>query len=282
MSLRNKTSVIKGMIGAFFITLGGGLTTEAAGEETQGFTFQPMGATGGIIRYPNSNQDHDAGNAFAEAWIKPDLELYRHDDTKIKAFVLANYVRDTKPFAYNNTRKAGVGLSIATRLGDHLEVTFSLRRDWFRELETTTRREGMRYAFNYYYYKYWPAHGEGELFGMPKHANVFKSYGSLESPGSLVEGDDNIVLPFGGEYSAEYTLGDTELLFVPFVDFHFSWDADENNYNNKAIPAAGVKLRRPIDKGELFIGVKYEVDYRWVKGTTDHGPMIMAGWYKGF
>jgi hypothetical protein len=240
------------------------------------------GATGGILRFPNTNQDKDSGNGFGEAWIKLNATLWSNGDTKLQAYGLANYVRDTKPFAYNNTKKAGLGVYLSTRLGEHLHLGFSARHDWFEELFTPTRREGWRYAIDYYYYRYVPAETQKTLWGMSKTANVFKSYGTLESPGSLQSGDDNVVLSIGGEYSTDYSIPDSELIFVPFVDMHFTWDADGNNYNNKIIPAIGAKLRYPVTKGEIFFGVKYEVDYRWQKDTLDKGPMIFLGWYKGF
>lgn len=240
------------------------------------------GATGGIIRAPNTNQDLDKGNAFAEAWLKLDVELWRQGDTVLKAFVLGNYVRDTKPFAYNNTTKGGVGISLATRPNDNLEITFSARYDWFRENKTAVRRQGWRCAIDYYYYKRWEQTEPKMFAGMSKRANVLKSYGTLAYPGSLIPGDKNVVLTLGAEYSAEYQIPDSKLLFIPFIDTHFSWDNDGNNYNNKLIPAVGVKLRKPIKNGEIFFGVKYEVDYRWVDKTVRTGPMIFAGWYKGF
>lgn len=240
------------------------------------------GATGGIIRAPNTNQDLDAGDTFGEAWLQVYAELWRSGDTVLKAFFLGNYVRDTKPYAYNNTTKGGLGLSLAMRPTDALELTFSARYDWFKELFTDTRRQGWRFALNYYYYKRWEPTEPTTLWSMPKSATVFKSYGSIETPGSLVDGDNNIVVTIGGELSTEYEIADSKTLFVPFIEANFAWDADQNNYNNKLIPAVGVKLRRPIDKGELFLGVKYEIDYRWVDDTVDTGPMLFAGWYKGF
>lgn len=240
------------------------------------------GATGGILRFPNTNQDRDSGNSFGEAWLKLHATLWSRGDTKLQAYGLANYVRDSKPFAYNNTQKAGVGLYFSTRLGDHLHLGFSARHDWFEELATPTRRQGWRYAIDYYYYRYFPAKKEQTLWRMTKTANVFKSYGTLETPGSLQPGDDNVVLSIGGEYSADYSIPDSKLIFVPFVDTHFVWDADGNNYNNKLIPAIGAKLRYPLVNGEVFFGVKYEVDYRWQKDTLAQGPMIFLGWYKGF
>ena len=256
--------------------------SSVSAEEGQTPRLKFGGATGGILRAPNTNQDVDDGNAFAEAWIKAHVELWRSDDTVLKVYALANYVRDSKPYAYNNTTKAGLGLSLAMRPHKNIELTFSARHDWFRELDTPTRRRGWRFAIDYYYYKYWEASEPKQVFGMTKRANILKSYGTLEYPGSLIKGDDNLVLTLGGEYSADYQIPDSKFLFTPFVDTHFAWDLDGNNYNNKLIPAVGVKLRRPVKNGELFFGVKYEVDYRWVENTIDPGPMIFAGWYKGF
>lgn len=274
---RVKTLLWAGSIGVCTLSP---VFAESGSED--GVTLRFSGATGGVVRFPNTNQETDSGNTFAEAWVKSDVELYRRNDTRFKAFVLANYVRDSKPFAYNNAQKTGVGLSLSTRVDKHLELTFSARYDWFRELKTMTKREGMRYAIDYYYYRYWPDQKGKSLWGMNKRADVFKSYGSLEYKGSLIKGDDNVVLTVGGEYSSDYAFDESKWRVVPFVDMHMAWDLDQNNYNNKIIPAAGVKLRRPIEKGELFVGVKLEADYRWVNDTLDTGPMIFAGWYKGF
>jgi len=245
------------------------------------FKLSFPGATGGILRFPNTNQDKDEGNAFAEAWLKQGIQFWQRGDTKIQAFYLGNYVRDTEPYPWNNSTKHGVGLQLSTRLGDHLELTFSVRHDWYKELESGFSRKGWRFAIDYYYYRYFPKDGGGR--GPFSHkANVFKSYGTLASPGSLEKGDDNIVLTIGGEYSADYKIGESDWLIVPFVDFHMSWDKDQNNYNNKAIPAVGLKFRKPIKNGELFGGVKLESDFRWVADTVDTGPIVFAGWYRGW
>ncbi len=257
-------------------------TTFAKSDEEAKPKLKFSGATGGIVRFPNTNQEEDRHNAFAEAWIKADVELWRRDNTVLRAYVLGNYVRDTKPYDYNNTTKAGIGLSLSARPHDDLEVTLSARHDWFGELDSTTRREGWRVAIDYYYYKYFEAKEPRLFWGMTKRANVLKSYGTLEFPGSLVRGDDNLVLTLGAEYSADYVIPDSSLLMVPFVDVNFAWDVDANNYNNKLIPSIGVKMRKPLERGEIFWGVRYEVDYRWVENTVDTGPMVFLGWYKGF
>ena len=239
------------------------------------------GATGGILRFPNTNQDEDKGNAFAEIWVKQGVEVWQSGSTKLQFFYLGNVVKDSHPYPWNNSIKHGLGVQLSTRPSDHLELTFSARHDWYREFSSGIKKSGWKLAIDYYYYRYFPK--EGELWGMPHKANVFKSYGTLAWPGSLEPGDDNLVLTLGGEYSAEYGLGKTgKWLFVPFVDFHMAWDKDQNNYNNKYIPAAGIKLRKPFPTGELFAGIKIEVDHRPVAGTTHVGPMIFAGWYRGW
>ncbi len=256
-----------------------------AAQAEEGVSITPKitfpGATGGILRFPNTNQDSDEGNAFAEAWLKQGVQVWQKGDTKLQFFYLGNYVRDTEPNPWNNSTKHGLGVQLSTRLGDHLELTFSARHDWYTELESGLEKSGWRFAVDYYYYRYFPKEGGG--FGpFDRVSSVFKSYGTLAAPGSLEPGDTNVVLTVGGEYSLEYKIGDSPWLMVPFADMHFSWDKDQNNYNNKAIPAAGVKVRRPITKGELFAGAKIEADYRWVEGTLDIGPMVFAGWYRGW
>jgi hypothetical protein len=69
---------------------------------------------------------------------------------------------------------------------------------------------------------------------------------------------------------------------VPFADLHLGWDRDGNGYNTKVIPAVGIKLRNPIRNGELFAGINIEADYRPISGSLSTGPMIFAGWYRGW
>jgi len=244
--------------------------------------FKMPGATGGILRFPNTNQDEDEGNAFAEAWLKQGILLWQEGDIKVQAFYLGNFVRDTEPNPWNNSVKHGLGLQLSTRVGKHLELTFSGRHDWYSERDTDNTLSGWRFAVDYYYYRHFPAETDLKVGPLDYTSSIFKSYGTLAYPGSLEEDDTNIVLTAGGEYSWEFQVGERDLLAVPFVDLHLSWDRDSNNYNNKAIPAVGVKLRKPIHYGELFGGVKFEADYRWVDETLDTGPMLFAGWYKGW
>lgn len=239
------------------------------------------GATGGVLRYPNNNQLEEDGNAFGEAWIKQGLQFWQSGTTKAQGFYLGNLVRDTEPFGWNNAVKHGFGLQLSTRPTDHLELTFSARHDWSRELASGLSKQGWRLAIDYYYYQY--VGRSGTFLGQPHRANVFKSYGTLAVPGSLDEGDDNVVLSVGGEYSSELNLdADGKVLLVPFIDLHLGWDQDQNNYNTKILPAFGVKVRRPLETGEFFAGVKVEADYRPITGSIDVGPIASAGWYYGW
>lgn len=240
------------------------------------------GATGGILRYPNDLQPESEGNLFGEAWLKAGLSLYKTAKTDTAIYTLANVVGDKVGYSYNNTAKIGIGLSHSIQFNDALNVTLSARYDWYKQRETDVRREGFRYAIDYYYYKRWEAGPDAQLFGLSKTATVFKSYGTLAYPGSLVEGDDNLVLTIGGELSVDYDLPDTKWILTPFADFDFAWDRDQNNYNHKIVTGIGTKMRYPLDKGELFAGIRYSSDYRWINDTHDTGPAVYFGWYKGF
>lgn len=237
------------------------------------------GATGGILRFPNNNQTEEDNNGFAEAWLKMGVQFQQTGTTRVQVFYLGNLERDTKAFSWNNTTQHGVGLQISTRPTDHLELTFSARYDWSLELDSGRRKQGWRPAINYYYSRHFKQNGT--LFvGQPYSANVLRSFGTLEFPNSIDETDDNFVLSIGSEYSAEIQLDEGgNFLLAPLVNLQLGWDSNQNNYNTKIIPAIGVKVRKPLVTGEFFTGIKIEVDYRPVAGTTDIGPIIYSGWY---
>lgn len=240
------------------------------------------GATGGIVRTPENLQPKNAGNLFGEAWAKLAYELDGRYGATTSLFALGNFVTDSKGLAYNNTAKFGIGLSHSVQVSDALNVTLSARYDWFMERGTDVRRSGIRLAVNYYYYKRWEADTEDTMLGLPRTANVFKSFGTIAYPGSLQDDDDNIVLTLGGELSADLDLPRTEWVLSPFAEFDFAWDKDRNGYNNKIVPGAGLKVRYPLVHGEAFAGLRLGADYRPIAGSVDAGPTAFVGWYKGF
>lgn len=268
------------LAGGVFAALGLLLSTipSNAGALPDGFS----GATGGIVRTPENLQPKNDGNLFGEAWAKLAYELDRGEDTVTSIFTLGNFVADSKGFGYNNTAKIGIGLSHSIQVNDALNVTFSARHDWFAERGSNVRRSGIRLAVDYYYYKRWDARPGEKFLGKPRIATIFKSYGTLAYPGSLEKGDDNLVLTIGGELSADLDLNGTDWILTPFTDFDLSWDKDQNGYNNKIVPGFGLKLRYPLEHGEIFAGARLSADYRPIEGTLEAGPTLFFGWYKGF
>lgn len=242
------------------------------------------GATGGILRYPNSNQAHDASNAFGEAWAKIDRTIHRTADDRVTVFVLGNAVTDTVGHAYNSTSKIGIGLSWSRQVTPALNMTLSLRRDWARERDTGLTQQGMRLALDYYYYRHWQGQPGMRALGLPVSGTVLKSYGTLAYPGSLRPGDRNLVLTLGGELSRDLDLGRGALLLTPFVDADAAWDSDGNDYNNKLVLGAGLKLRRPLPTGEVFAAARLQSDYRWQQDDDrlTLRPALHLGWYVGF
>jgi hypothetical protein len=248
----------------------------------EGLNDRISGATGGILRSPNDLQPENDGNLFGEAWAKFAFSLMKTEKTDTALFVLGNGVADSQGFSYNNTVKIGVGLSHSIQFNESLNVTLSGRYDWYKQSATGERREGLRLATNYYFYRRWEAAPDDRMLGLKRTATVLKSYGTLAYPGSLVDGDNNLVLTLGGELSADLDLPATEWILTPFADFDFAWDKDQNNYNNKFVTGIGAKLRYPLEKGEIFAGVRFSSDYRWIDRTFDTGPVAYVGWYKGF
>ena len=242
------------------------------------------GATGGILRLPNSNQAHDDGNAFGEAWGKIDRTLHRTEKDRMTVFVLGNAVTDSAGYGYNSTSKIGIGLAWSRQVSPELNLTFSLRHDWARERDTDLQQNGVRAAIDYYFYRYREGEPDQRMWGLPVRGTILKSYGTLAYPGSLQPGDRNLVLTAGGELSRDLALGKTKLLLSPFLDVDMAWDLDGNDYNNKLVLGGGVKLRRPLPTGELFAAARVQSDYRW---QQDHDrltvrPGLHLGWYVGF
>lgn len=248
----------------------------------QDFSDRFTAATGGIVRFPNDLQSESEGNLFGEAWSKFAFSMYKTEKTDTAVFALGNAVADSTGYSYNNTFKIGVGLSHSIQFNDALNVTLSGRYDWYMQRKTDERRDGIRLAADYYYYRRWEGDPDDRFLGLQQKATIFKSYGTLAHPGSLVEGDKNFVLTLGGELSTDLDIPDSEWIHTPFVDFDFAWDWDQNNYNNKIVTGIGTKLRYPLDKGEVFAGVRFNSDYRWINDTFDAGPAAFIGWYKGF
>lgn len=240
------------------------------------------GATSGILRFPNSNQSADDRNAFGEAlgWIG--YVLHDDPDRMLAVYAHGYLSADTNAAPFNNVSKAGVGVRYRHRVTKALTLTATVRQDWDERRPTGQRRQGLRFALDGFYFRYMPAQTRRTWFGLPVSATVFKAYATLETPGSLASGDDNVVLTFGGELAEKVPLPDTKWRLAMFADLAGAWDKDGNSYNNKLIPAVGVKFEHPLPKGSFYAGARVRADWRWVRGTVDVSPGLAIGWFSAF
>jgi hypothetical protein len=240
------------------------------------------GATSGILRFPNSNQSADDGNAFGEAlgWVG---YVLREDPDRMLAVYMHGFLSaDSNAAPFNNVSKVGVGLRYRHRISKALTLTFTARHDWDERRPTGQRRQGLRFALDGFYYRYMPVQARRTWFGLPATAAVLKAYATLETPGSLAKGDGNVVLTFGGELADKVPLPDTKWRLAVFADMTGAWDRDGNSYNNKLIPALGLKFEHPLPKGSFYAGARVRADWRWVRGTLDVSPGLVIGWYSAF
>lgn len=237
---------------------------------------------GGIIRTPNNLQPEELGNLFGEAWFKADTTVLRFGKMDLKAFVQGNYLRDTKPFAWNNKAKFGAGFALGGNITDNLYIGFTLRHDKARELSTNRKESNTEIVANYYFYKAWNTPQLTEMFGQNFQNVVLKSWGDIKTPGSPTPGDRNVVLSTGGELGIEFGVKNAPITIIPHLGWDLLADTEKYNYNNKIIPELGVKIRYPLEKGEIFAGLKYGIDFRSVADTSHSGSTAFLGWYKAF
>jgi len=239
-------------------------------------------ASGGIVRLPNSQQFSDRDNAMLEGWAKASLPLRRLGSAELGFFVRGKYLSDTAGYAFNRSQTGGIGLALKLKPGKKSSLTFSLRHDWYKRRGTPILREGTRFLVDYFFLDYKSAQRGDKMLGLRKTARVFKVFANFTYPDTLAKGDHNKVSSGGGEVSWNLALPDTKLYLSPFLSLSLSWDSDENSYNNKAQPGAGIKARWPVSGGDVHVGLRYRGDYRWVSDTFRHGPELFVGWYASF
>lgn len=236
----------------------------------------------GNLRFPNSNQPSDEGNGFGEVLGRVGYALFEDEIHRVSLFTHAIIVGDTTGFSFNNTNRVGVGLRYRVKATRRLTFTFSGRYDWFAQRDTDVRLDGERYAIDAFYFRFWSAKSGLRRFGLPVHSSVLRIFSTLSTPGSLSPGNKNVVLDFGGEISERYTLPKTNWRFASFVDLTGTWDLDGNSFNNRVIPAVGLRFERPLQGGSIRIGARIRADYRWIDDTFDVKPGFIAGWFIAF
>lgn len=267
-------------VGLFFLLI---FVVSCRGVFAQARQDSPwIGAVAGVIRTPNSNQPGDDQNTYGEALSWVGYRLYDTGRSRLALYSHAFVSADSNRAPYNNVNKVGIGLRYRFKLSKAVTLTFSARHDWDERRRTGHRRQGMRYAVDGFIFKYWSADRDETRIGLPVTARILKAYATLETPGSLRAGDDNLVLTFGGELSEKMRLPNTDLRLALFADVAGAWDLDQNNYNNKLIPAVGIKVEYPLEGGVIYAGARMRADWRWIRGTVDVAPGLVIGWFRAF
>lgn len=240
------------------------------------------GIFAGNLRFPNSNQPSDDSNGFGEILGRIGFALYEDDRSRFSIFATSIISADTQKFSFNNTNRIGVGLRYRWKATKRLTLTFSARYDWLDQRNTEVSFNGPRYAIDAFYFRFWSAKPGATRFGLPVHSTVLRLFSTLSTPGSLQPGNDNVVLDFGGEISERLTLPNTEWRLASFIDLIGTWDLDRNNFNNRVIPAFGMRFEYPLETGSIRIGARLRADWRWINNTFDVKPGLVAGWFVAF
>lgn len=67
-----------------------------------------------------------------------------------------------------------------------------------------------------------------------------------------------------------------------YVSFGYSVDSEAFGYNNKAVPAIGVKTVRSFNNGVLEFGVQAIHEDRWIDGVSSNGVQAYASTWFGW
>lgn len=242
-------------------------------DSTDRLTF----STGGILRLPNTQQPSDQDNGYFEGWLKASWAVGK---TPFSVFLRGKTIADTVGYSFNNHTTFGYGVSLKTKIGKRASAAFAVRHDW--QSRVGEDREGTRFLIDYFFLDYHVTQNGQRMFGLDQKARIIKIYASLIGPETLARGNDNIAVTFGGELSANLAIPDSRFRLSPYLAIHVAWDSDENNWNNKAQPSLGVKLKWPLPKGDIHLGARYQGDYRWLSKTYRSGPGAFIGWYSSF
>ncbi len=238
-------------------------------------------STGGILRLPNTQLPSDDDNAMFEGWLKAGVTILDSTHGKIILSLRAKYISDTAEYAFNNSTTFGVEIAYKARLGKRASLTLKLRQDWSAR-EDGVNRNGLRFIADYFFLNYATADRDARMLGLKVKARILKIYGTLTYPETLVSDDDNITMSGGINYSANLNIPNTRLKLAPYVGLHLAFDEVGLSYNNKAQPSIGIKIKRPLPNGDIHLGMRYQVDYRWKSNRVERGPGVFIGWYSAF
>jgi len=257
------------------LVLGSTSTSAASGALHPRF----YGETGGFIKFPNSLQIPDRANAIGIAWIKGGVSLYNTAKSSLNLVAQGTYSRDSKPFVWNNSVTLGIGAEFRLKLTDHLNVSAIARHDWYVQSDGV-RKDSNRYFVNYSFFKNWPRDGVKLDQKFRRVDYIFTSNGALAFPSSLDYRNNNILLTAGAELSMILRAKEKKISLIPNVIISFSIYRYAYNYNNKLVPTIGIKIRYPLEKGQILLGTNYGTDFRWIDNTRNSGFSIFLNWNK--
>lgn len=238
--------------------------------------------TGGSIRFPYSLQPSDKSNIYFETFTKASLPIWKANKSKITLFVRSFYSKDSQLLTFNNRTKVSVGFTYAIKLHKTFGVSASLQYDRDFRLLTGKKKSGFRGNLSYFYYKSWWRNMPRNQKGWFRQKTWTRAWGVFTFPESLDSGGRNLAFITGLEAATAFVWSTGKLQYVPFAELTFARDSKKLSFNNKIVPAIGFKFIHPIKGGQINLGVKYAIDRRWIKGTTEYGAVVFAGWYKAF
>jgi len=243
---------------------------------------KPSYVTGGTAKFPYSLQPDDRNNVYFETFIKASMPLWKAKKSKLSVFVKGFYSKDSQLLTFNNRSKASVGISYNKKLHKNFNVTATFQYGYdYRPLSNKTK-SGFRANLSYFYYKSrWRNMPRGHK-GWFRQKSWARAWGQFTFPESLDAGNHNLAFITGLEAAVAFVRPRGKLQYVPFAELTLARDSYKLSFNNKVVPAVGFKFRYPIKGGQINLGIKYAVDRRWIKGTTEYGTVIFAGWYKTF
>jgi hypothetical protein len=269
---------VKVCLAVFLILAGSGATAAPRSFKLPEFTS----VTGGTIRFPYSLQPGDDDNVYFEAFYKIALPVWKSDKAKISVFVRSFYSRDSLSLTFNNRSKSSVGIAYDRKISKTFSITASAQYDWDYRFLSSKTKSGFRANLSYFYYKSWWRNMPGDQKGWFRQKSWARAWGVFTFPESLDAGNTNLAFITGMEAAMAYVRPKGKLQYVPFAELTLAKDSYKLSFNNKFIPAAGFKFRRPVKGGEVNLGVKYALDRRWIAGTTQYGAVVFGGWYKSF
>ena len=109
-------------------------------------------------------------------------------------------------------------------------------------------------------------------------------WGVVTFPSSTVGAERNNVLAQGRieQGIVWFRFADGKWKLNTYAALGYSLDTEGINYNNKAVPALGVKATREFEQGVVDLGVQAIQENRWKDGVHSSGVQAYASWWFGW